>query len=111
MILKSKTLVKIISLNFAKAMALYPFIIINSEHLRNNKVLINHERIHIRQQAEMLIIFFYLWYFTEYFILIFKHKTRQKAYENISFEKEAYANEENLNYLKERKTWSFLKYL
>lgn len=111
MILKSKTLVKIISFNFARAMALFPFILINNEQLRNNKILINHERIHIRQQAELLVIVFYLWYFTEFFFRFLQYKTRQKAYENISFEKEAYANEGNLNYLKTRKMWSFYKYL
>lgn len=111
MILKSKTLVKIISLNFARAMAIFPFIIINNEYLRNNKTLINHERIHLRQQAELLVIFFYVWYFTEFFFRILQYKTRQKAYEHISFEKEAYENEHNLDYLKTRKFWSFYKYL
>jgi|TARA_B110000908_G_C9804867_1_gene250249 hypothetical protein len=48
MILESKTLVKIISFNFARAMALFPFIIINNEHLRSDRILINHEKMHIR---------------------------------------------------------------
>ncbi|MFT4645409.1 MAG: hypothetical protein ACI8ZX_001825 [Planctomycetota bacterium] len=111
MILKSKTLVKIISFNFARAMALFPFIIINNEHLRSDRILINHEKIHIRQQGELLVVFFYLWYFSEFFLRFLRHKSRQKAYENISFEREAYANECRLDYLKERKIWSFWKYL
>ena len=33
------------------------------------------------------------------------------AYEKISFEQEAYRNENSSNYLKNRKFWEFLKYL
>lgn len=111
MIIKSKILINVFSLNFARAMALYPFILIKHEELRNDKFIINHEKIHLRQQVEMLIIFFYLWYLMEFLIKFIKYKNRRKAYENISFEKEAYDNECNLNYLTERKFYSFLKYL
>jgi hypothetical protein len=34
-----------------------------------------------------------------------------KAYRSISFEREAYDNETNLYYLKERRTFGFIKYL
>jgi len=33
------------------------------------------------------------------------------AYRNISFEREAYDNDDNLNYIKERKHYSWLKYI
>lgn len=33
------------------------------------------------------------------------------AYKKISFEKEAYINDINLDYLRERKLFSFIKYL
>lgn len=89
---------------------LFPFILLRNKSLKNNKVLINHEKIHIRQQIELLIIFFYLWYVAEYYYWYYKLGNKQQAYRRISFEREAYANEENLQYLKTRTFWNFLKY-
>ncbi len=83
------------------AMAFYPFVILNSRVVATPE-LINHERIHLRQQLEMLIIPFYVWYLIEYY---------SKGYYNVSFEKEAYNNEKNLNYLKKRSIFAFTKYL
>ena len=111
MIIKSKTLVKIFSFNFAIAMALFPFILINKECHRTNKILINHEKIHLKQQLELFIIFFYLWYVIEYLVRFIKYRNRRLTYENISFEKEAFQNEENLNYLNERILFAFWKYI
>ena len=92
-------------------MALFPFILVRDEQLKNDKVIINHEKIHLRQQLELLLVFFYLWYLFEYLILFIKYKNKRKAYENISFEKEAYTNEANMRYLTNRKFWSFLDYI
>ncbi|WP_415328445.1 hypothetical protein [Chryseobacterium sp. MMS23-Vi53] len=91
--------------------ALFPFIFIRRLEDKENNVLINHEKIHLRQQLEMLIIFFYIFYVIEYYYWVFKLKNTDSAYRRISFEREAYANESNLNYLKERKFWNFRKYL
>lgn len=82
------------------AIAIFPFVIIPSS-TRMNPRLLNHERIHLRQQLEMLVIFFYVAYLYEFFT---------KGYMNISFEKEAYTNEHDLTYLKSRKIFSFTKY-
>ena len=41
----------------------------------------------------------------------YQYKNHELAYKNISFEKEAYKNEQDLNYLESRKTVAFLKYL
>ncbi|GEN77280.1 hypothetical protein CHA01nite_30200 [Chryseobacterium hagamense] len=60
---------------------------------------------------EMLIVFFYIVYVIEYYYWLFKLKNADRAYLRISFEREAYANERNLNYLNERRFWSFRKYL
>lgn len=92
-------------------MAIYPFIILRNKADSNDKLFINHEKIHLKQQLELLIIPFYLWYIIEYFIRLVVTRDKQKAYLNLSFEKEAYQNEHNLNYLKDRKYYSFLKYL
>ena len=91
------------------AIALYPFIIVN----KNKKIdscTINHEKIHLRQQIELLILPFYVWYIIEYLIKLIKYRNTNKAYKHISFEKEAYLNENDLMYLKTRKSFSFLKH-
>ena len=38
-----------------------------------------------------------------------KGKNHQQAYRSISFEKEAYQNENDMNYLKIRKRWAYLR--
>lgn len=91
--------------------ALFPFIFLRNPKDKFNNILINHEKIHLRQQLEMLIIFFYLWYVIEYYYWFFKLKNSFLAYRYISFEREAYAMEDDLDYLEERKLWSFWKYL
>lgn len=35
---------------------LFPFILLRKKELRRNQILINHEKIHLRQQLELLII-------------------------------------------------------
>ena len=89
----------------------YPFVFLKTKELRSNLVLINHEKIHLRQQIEMLIIPFYLVYGVEFLIRFIQYKNRKIGYRNISFEREAYANEVYLDYLKQRNFWNFLKYL
>ncbi len=69
----------------------------------------NHERIHARQQLEMLVIPFLIWYVLEYLILRLKYN-HDDSYRNIVFEREAYLNESDLDYLKKRKRFSFLKF-
>ena len=90
---------------------LFPFIFLKKPEFKYDKILINHEKIHLRQQLELLIIFFYIWYVVEYYIHFFKCKNAYMAYRAISFEKEAYDNEHNLDYLQKRKLWGFWKYL
>ncbi|AIL44521.1 hypothetical protein BD94_0746 [Elizabethkingia anophelis NUHP1] len=46
----------------------------------------------------------------EYGIKYFKLKNAHKAYLAISFEREAYAKEDDFDYLKKRKFWNFIKY-
>lgn len=87
---------------------LWPWIIIRPYA---SKITINHEKIHIKQQQELLIIPFYLIYFLEWFIGIFIYGGFKKSYYNISFEREAYENQYDMNYTNSRKTWSWLKYL
>lgn len=78
--------------------------------------MINHESIHSKQIFEMLVIFFYIWYIVEWFIKLFKYGDsdedgRGDAYHNISFEREAYDNEKDLEYLNKRNPYSWWYYL
>ncbi len=90
---------------------LFPFIFLRKKEDRRNSVLINHEKIHLRQQIEMLVIFFYIWYVIEYYYWYFRLNNHFMAYKYISFEREAFAMEDDPDYLKKRKFWSFTKYL
>lgn len=90
---------------------LYPFIFLKRKDLKYNAELVNHEKIHLEQQRELFIIFFFLFYFIEWFIKFLKYKDKLKAYKNLSFEREAYLNENNLYYIEKRKFWAFLNYL
>ena len=92
-----------------RAITLMPFGIYIRERFMTDKTIINHEMIHVQQQFEMLFIFFYLWYFIEWLIRIFVNGRR--AYVMISFEQEAYGNEKNMDYLKTRKHFCWLKYI
>jgi hypothetical protein len=104
---KMNWFVKLITLNMFIGITLAPFGIYVKEKYINNKFTINHEKIHWKQQIEMLIIFFYLWYLLE-FILKFLFKGL-KAYRLINFEKEAYTNDKDLNYLNNRKPFNWIK--
>lgn len=76
-----------------------------------NKIDINHETIHTKQMQELLYIFFYLWYIIEYLIRLIIYKNTKLAYKNISFEREAYQNQSNLDYLNNRKHYSWFSYI
>lgn len=68
-----------------------------------------HESIHTAQMKEMLYLGFYLWYIIEWIIKLFIYGGN--SYRNISFEREAYNNEDNPKYLETRKHYSWLKLL
>ena len=93
-------------------------------------VTLNHESIHSAQIAEVMIASvpfalllwlltnvwlglllviasYYLWYVIEWLIRL----PKGNAYKNISFEREAYANENYSDYLSGRKLFAFLEYL
>lgn len=94
-----------------RGLTVFPLVFLKSADSKSNLVLLNHEKIHLRQQLEFLILPFFVWYFLEFLYLLIKYKERNSAYRNISFEREAYANEKDLHYIKQRSFWRFLKYL
>jgi hypothetical protein len=102
-------LIKFLSFGSAQAIALCPFILLSDKE--SAEFLIRHEKIHIRQQLELLIIPFYIWYVVEFLIKLIKYKNRHLAYLNISFEQEAYCNHFASGFLKKRKRFNFINYL
>lgn len=94
-----------------RGLTVFPFVFVKYPTDSKNKVLIHHEKIHIRQQLELLVLPFFVWYFVEYAVRLLHYKNANLAYRNISFEREAYANEQHLDYLKMRPFLSFLSYL
>ena len=125
---------KIIRNNFIpfsgyKAMNLFGVLFVRG-NARIDDITLNHEKIHSAQIAEVMIasvpfallwwLFtnvwlglllvissYYLWYVIEWLIRL----PRGNAYRNISFEREAYSNQGNAEYLSTRRLYSFIKYL
>ncbi len=81
------------------AITLFPFIISREE--MSERVL-RHETIHIHQQKELLVLFFYLLYLWDFCHGLFKYKSSSTAYRRIRFEQEAYAHESDTEYLSTR---------
>ena len=89
-----------------------------------SKITYNHESIHLQQELDFVFgceklyvlggCIFYILYFLEWLVkLIISIFTlgKVKAYRSISFEQEAYDNQNNLNYLKNRKRFNWIKYI
>ena len=125
---------KIIRNNFIpfpgyKAINLFGILFVRG-NARIDDITLNHEKIHTAQIAEVMIasvpfalmlwLFtniwlglllviasYYLWYVIEWLIRL----PKGNAYRNISFEREAYANQDNLSYLKSRKRFDFVRFI
>ncbi|WP_238387232.1 hypothetical protein [Sphingobacterium olei] len=110
-IIVSKFWTRFFSAGNASAITIFPFVFLRDKSLKEDEILINHERIHLSQVTELLIVPFYTWYLIEFIVRFLKYRQFRRAYLNISFEREAYRNENNLSYLKARKIWSFWRYL
>lgn len=94
-----------------RGITFYPFVFLADKNDKLNSHFVNHERIHIRQQIEMMVLPFFIWYGIEFLFRWWQFKNRRAAYYNISFEREAYQNEKDLDYLKKRSFWTFLIYV
>ena len=93
-----------------KAVTIWPFIFVRKNAWYSN-VNDRHERIHGRQQLEMLLLPFHLWYGMEYIIRLAITRSRSRAYRTISFEQEAYTHKCEADYLKHRRLYAWLRYL
>jgi hypothetical protein len=109
MIVKNSKIPKLSSLVIdVYAITIWPFVFIRDE---GDPVTINHEKIHLRQQIEMLLLGFYVLYSVFWLLGKIKGFTNSKAYYTIPFEKEAYENQHNFDYIENRKIYSWLRYL
>ena len=74
--------------------------------------LITHETIHLKQQRDLLVIGSILFHIVETFIALVVYRlTWYEAYLWCSHEQEAYRNQNDPDYLKNRKPFSQFKYL
>ena len=94
--------------------SLFPIVILRERYKtvelnRGLQRMITHETIHFQQQLEMLVIPFYVIYILEYVIKALYYFNIEKAYRNISFEREAYQYELDKNYLERRKRYNWVK--
>ena len=89
------------------AITLFPFIFIKDD---GDEETLRHESIHIAQQYELFVVFFYLIYILDWLYGLFKYKSFKKAYYQIRFEQEAHMNHSCVSYMKYRKPYSWLKY-
>lgn len=69
----------------------------------------NHESIHWQQYIETGIIGFILLYYSFYLLNLLKFRDGKLAYYMIPFEREAYDNDHDLDYLQVRKRYSWMK--
>lgn len=101
-------------------LAYYPFLVVNPYCMEKNTdtewkipFMINHEKIHLRQQIELPFGIFLA--FKMFQQLYNNHKRKDLTSEGLYLkrveEQEAYLNMHNLDYLKTRKPYAFLNFL
>ena len=94
------------------ALTFWPFIFVRKDEEKYyTDVVERHEYIHGEQQKEMLIVLFYVWYGIEWLIKWAYYRNRMTAYKNISFEREAYRNQNDSTYPDNREHYSWIEYL
>ena len=95
--------------SWVAGITIFPFIF-SKEKMRGNIKHLNHERIHIRQELECLLVIYLVIYYLHYGYNRLTGMNHITAYRNICFEREAYGNQGDADYLKNRKSYSFIKY-
>lgn len=90
------------------AFTIYPFII-GTSWKKNQPILMNHEKIHLKQEKELLIIPFLIVHVLSFFLILIRRLSIVKAYKTSVFEREAFAHEENLEYLNTRKLFAWIR--
>ena len=91
------------------AITIWPFIFVWKEKAEY-KVLLRHERIHLKQWEELFLIGFIVLYLFFFIVELIKLKNWNAAYRSIPFEKEAYRNQDEDDYLSTRKRMAWIEY-
>lgn len=91
------------------ALNLFGLIFVREDYGKLDPVMLNHEYIHTLQQREMLWIPFYVWYLVEWFCHLLRFRDSKKAYRAIHFEREAYDNARDKDYVRRRKHYAWLR--
>ncbi len=110
LILVNKYILRLLTGQFASALTIWPFIFLRNKESLNDAVLLNHEKIHLKQQLELAILFFYLWYGLDFLRNRLKGYDSRKSYFLIRFEQEAYQHENDFSYLSKRRAFAWWKY-
>lgn len=82
------------------------FFIVFRKDYRVTASSMRHEMTHFRQQLEWLVVGFIILYYGEMLFYYIRYRNLFEAYLHISFEREAYAHEDEVDYLKHRKLWA-----
>ena len=93
------------------AINLFGIVFARKEFLPLSRRIINHEAIHHQQIKELWFVGFYVWYVVEWLIRLVYLRNSKEAYKAICFEKEAFENDADTNYLVSRKQFSFINYI
>ncbi|MEL5896298.1 hypothetical protein AAE250_22750 [Bacteroides sp. GD17] len=125
----------LLCLSSCDTITLGPFVVSELKESEMRQYVRNHECTHARQWIEMAVasgmliwllvllfdisvwwfllagIVFYLWYGAEWLVRLFILRDSKKAYKAVSFEREAYDNEYNPNYLENSQYFAWIKYL
>ena len=91
-----------------RAISLGPFVFAKADV---PPALRRHETIHFQQQIETLFVGFYVLYLLFWLLALTKYKKGDFAYHEIPFEREAHHNQYSSTYLKERKRYSWFRYM
>jgi len=70
-----------------------------------------HETVHYQQQIELLFVGHWILYGLFYLIGLIKYKNGKRAYYESPFEREAYENEIEENYLSDRPRYNWINYI
>lgn len=135
MVLYNDKLAKLILWSGYHTITLGPFILTTKRTWEVSDELINHERIHVAQWIEVTLLSVMMWiavslmlgsyktlwllpvnmltyyviYVAEYAVSrLYGGETCHEDYRNIEFEKEAYMNQKDADYLKHRKPFAWL---
>lgn len=89
------------------ALSFGPFVFFRGQA---SETRLRHETIHYHQQLELLFIFQWLLYLLFWLWGVLKYRDGKKAYYENPFEREAYDNEKDVEYLTDRPMYSWVYY-